>query len=512
MDLATSNQGKADTVSSNRPVGDYLLTGVFVMLVVNLVQRFVGLARGLGFCHFLTEEQLGQWALVNSFFMLGVPLAVMGLPGGFSKFVEHYRSRNQLGDYLFRILCATSIGLTGMVAWMVLAPGSFSWIVFHHSASTSLIVWCVIALVSLVLFSVIYELVASLRQVRVMSIMQFLQSSIFAAVGVPLIAIYGDWILLLPSYAIACLAASLLGGVVIYRGYRAELVPTGTIDSKSMWRRIVPYAGSLWLMNLLSNTFEMSDRYMLLHLSSSDAMVGQAAVGQYHCGRILPNLLVSVALMLSGVLLPYLSADWEAGKRDRIASRMKQMLQSTCIGFVAISVGALAIAPILFEYGFHGRYDAAQAILPLALVHVIWVSLFLIAETFMLCAERGKELTLVLGVGLAVNLVLNWYLIQAYGLQGAVAATSMSGFVTLMLLYWRLAHNGCPLDASTVCLCVAPVIVAAGAVPAAVLLVAIVLVAGRTDWLLSVDDRLQIDEVVLPRLEKLGIRLTTVWP
>ena len=81
-----------------------------------------------------------------------------------------------------------------------------------------------------------------------------------------------------------------------------------------MWTRILPFAAALWCSNLIGNLFDLSDRYMLLHLTAAGEASGQALVGQFYCGRILPNLLLSLGMMLGGVLLPYLSCDWE--RRD----------------------------------------------------------------------------------------------------------------------------------------------------------------------------------------------------
>ncbi|MCA9129529.1 MAG: oligosaccharide flippase family protein [Planctomycetales bacterium] len=512
MELTTEADNPNIDSARGKSTGDYLLTGVAVMLVVNFAQRIVGLVRGLGFCHFLSDEQLGNWSLANSFFVIGVPLALLGLPGGFGRFVEHYRRQNHLGDYLVNVLCVTSLGLLVISVWMLWAPNSFSWLVFHQAAAGSYVIWCLVTFISLVVFSVVYEIVAALREVRVMSLMQFLQSTVFALIGLPLIATYGDWLLLLPSYAIACSLASLLGIAVLWRGYGSELVPRGSLDRCAMWSRIIPFAASLWLMNFLSNLFEVSDRYMLLHLCSGGVEAGQAAVGQYHCGRILPNLFVSIALMLSGVLLPYMSADWESGRREQIAASMRQMIQSTCMAFMAISIGALSFAPLVFQYGLGGRYGAAESLLPLALAHVIWVSIFLIAETYLLCAERGRQLIQVLVAGLCVNVALNWWLIHAYGLIGAVAATSIAGLFTLLLLFGTLSRNGCSVDVATVVLCCTPIAVAFGAIPAALILCIVVVVAGRTNWLLSDADRQQIDRALLPRLKRWGVALPTIWP
>ena len=66
---------------------DSLVSGLSFMLVANVIQRVIGFVRNLVLCRFLADEQLGLWALSTSFFMLAAPLAVLGLPGTFGRFV-----------------------------------------------------------------------------------------------------------------------------------------------------------------------------------------------------------------------------------------------------------------------------------------------------------------------------------------------------------------------------------------------------------------------------------------
>ncbi len=405
-----------------RHAGDTFASGVLIMLSINAIQRIVGLLRGIGFCQFMSEDQLGQWALVNSFFVIAVPLALLGLPGSFSRFVEHYRHRGQLGDFLRSVLSVSALGVLACIGWMACFPASFSWLVFEQPPHLETLMWCGLSFGCLIGFSIVHEIVGSLRHIRVVAIMQFLQSVGFAMIGLPWLAMTGSWLVLLPSFAAACLIAVLPGLWVIISFHATELVPGGVMDHRRMWSRVLPFAASLWLINLLANLFEVSDRYMLLHLNAAGADVGLSLVGQYHCGRLLPNLLTSVAMMLSGVLLPYLAADWEAGKTEAIAARLRQMLYCASIGFMGLSVAALLVAPFLFRFGFAGRYAAAEFILPLALVQAIWAGLFLIAQSYLLCAERGRRLAVLLAIGVGCNLILNWFAIQSFGLMGAVGA------------------------------------------------------------------------------------------
>ncbi len=498
-----------------RKSGDTFATGVMVMLLLNLIQRLVGLLRGLGFCHFLSDVELGQWALVNSFLVIGVPIAVLGLPGSFGRFVETFRSRNQLGGYFRRVLVASACSLAVACAAILIFPQQFSWLLFRETTGYGLVVWCAVVLISLTVYSFVYELVTALREMRAASLMQFTQSVVFGLVGLSILNVWPRWSMLLPSFAIACLAATLPGLWLLLHSYRSEFHSPSRaehFDGRELWARILPYAVALWVMNLLSNLFEVSDRYMLLHLASAADQAGQALVGQYHCGRILPNLLTSIALMLGGVLLPYLSVDWEAGQPQRIAARLRQTMQSISIGFTLLAIAGMCVAPLLFHYGFHGRYQQAEEILPLSMTQAIWGSLFTVAQSYLLCIERGKSLAVLMVAGLVLNLFLNWWLIQQLGLFGAVLATSIANLVTLLLLLWQMSRTGCWLGWGTVALCLAPLCVAAGPVVATITVLIIVAIAGRTTWLLSHNDRQQIDAVLLPKLERLGFRLRTLWP
>ncbi len=498
-----------------RSTGDSFATGVLVMLLLNIVQRVAGLLRGLGFCHFLSDVELGQWALLNSFFVIGVPIAVLGLPGSFGRFVEYFRIREQLGHYFRSVLWVSLSGLALVCTLILLNPEQFSWFLFRRSSPPSLIAWCVITLISAAAFSFVNELVGALREVRAVSLMQFVQSFVFAIVGLSILSVKPSWTMLLPSFTIACLLGLVPGLVILLSDYRCEFRLAPGVSSNAagtLWSRILPYAVALWVMNLLSNLFEVSDRYMLLHLVEGGEQIGQALVGQYHCGRILPNLLTSVAIMLGGILVPFLSADWEAGRGDRIAARMRQVLQCLAIGFMALSTAAMCVSPLLFHYGFGGRYQPAEEILPISLLQATWASLFIVAQSYLLCIERGKRLAALLIVGLAANFGLNWLLIPQMGLFGAVVATSSANLFTLLLLLWQMSRSGCKLDNGTLALCLAPLSIAAGPVAAALVLAGIVVVVGRTQWLLSDADRQQIDALLLPKLRRLGMHLQSLWP
>jgi O-antigen/teichoic acid export membrane protein len=482
-----------------------------VMLVINLGQRVVGLVRNFGFCQFLSDSELGHWALANSFFMFSAPLVVLGLPGSFGKFVEYYRQRGCLRVYLTRT--ATLIAISSMVLAlaMFVSPDLFSWLVYRDDATTRVVAWTVTALLAQIGYNVVYEVTLSLRQVRAISWMQFTNGVSFAVLSIFWLSLGSDWAVLLASYAMACLLGMSVGIWSVWANCSQEFAQSGSMTHRELWPRILPFAAALWLTNLLTNTFDMSDRYMLLHFCQGGVEVGQSLVGQYYCGRIMPNLVTSLALMLSGLVLPYLSADWEAGDHANIRRRMMHVLSIASLTFTTLGVAALLVAPLLFEGYFAGRYADAQSILGLSFIQCIWQSTFLIASSYLVCAERAKLFCVNLAIGLLINVSLNWPLIYHFGLYGAVSATLIANFVVMLLTFRTMQGLGCNLGARTLILAIFPVVLLCGPIVSSLAIGVVFFLASRTDWILSNQDRTDIDNLVLPKLTAAGLPIRSLW-
>ncbi len=67
---------------------------------MTVAQRLIGFGRGVLFCRWLSPEQLGQWDVAFAFLNLAGPLVVLGLPGSFGRYVEHFRHRGQFRTFL----------------------------------------------------------------------------------------------------------------------------------------------------------------------------------------------------------------------------------------------------------------------------------------------------------------------------------------------------------------------------------------------------------------------------
>jgi O-antigen/teichoic acid export membrane protein len=231
------------------------------------------------------------------------------------------------------------------------------------------------------------------------------------------------------------------------------------------------------------------DRYMLVHWSGLDAEAALTQVGYYHSSRVVPLLLISLADLLAGIVMPYLSHDWERGERRLVSDRLNLILKLTSLGMLAASVLILLGAPLLFRVAFEGRYDVGLTVLPWTLTYCVWYALLIVAQNYIWCAEKTKIGSVPLGIGLVANILLNLVLLPIWGLFGAVLATTISTGLALGLLYGLNRREGMELRSGLLWLTAAPAALGGGAWFGAAVVVALVVAAPFSKTLFTTDER-----------------------
>jgi polysaccharide transporter, PST family len=151
--------------TGSRMVADSLAWGLIAMLISNILQRGVGLARGIGFCHFLSDQQLGMWSLAQTFFLIAAPLAVLGMPGSFARFVEYYQRRGELLRYIQGVVLVSSVGVAILALAMLVWPEVSTSLIFGASQSWSTLLVLVLSLACVILLNTLSELAIGLFRV-----------------------------------------------------------------------------------------------------------------------------------------------------------------------------------------------------------------------------------------------------------------------------------------------------------------------------------------------------------
>ncbi len=503
--VSTQSESRSSAANSIELVADSLAFGIVFTLILTIVQRAVGFFRGILFCRMMSDEQLGQWSIIFSSLMLLAPLAAMGMPGSFARFVEHYLQKGQLRTFLGRtasISATCTILLSGTMYWF---PDVYSNLIFRSPNFAPVVNSMAFALVMVAASNYLISLVESLRQVRLVAIMRFIQGIGFALVAIIFVSTWENQVTAATlGYGIACLICC-LPAVWFLWNKKTVLQDNGSyLSHQTMWARIGPFAIWLWASNLVWNLFELGDRYMLVHWSACSANEAHGLVGQYHSARVVPLLLVGVAVVLEGMITPYMTALWEKKREQESGKQLVFALKLLSVGFTAGSVAILLLSPILFEAILAGRYNDGLSVLPLTLLYCIWFSMCLFGQIQLWVAEKGKWVFAITTFGLGTNLILNAVLIPQFGLGGAVSATTIATLLCLILSITANHAAQNPTHPRVWILCATPLIVL---LPLAGSVVAVMVLASltwQTNLLFDLDERVQISALIRKFRNKLS--------
>lgn len=469
---------------------DSLAFGMAFMLGLNVVQRIVGLSRNIMVCRMLDPEELGRWNLAFSFLCLAAPLAVFGLPGVFGRYVEYYRHRGALRSFLWRISVATIAVVSVALTAISLAPAAIAQAVFNDAQQVGLIRLSVTVLVLVIAFNFLIELMTALRRVRLVSIMQFCHSLVFAAVAVGLLyATSWGTSAVISAYAAGCLIAIALVVPALWSTWSGLSGETAASPAASMWRKLAPYALWIWATNILANLYNVADRYMLVHFASYDAHDAAGLVGQYHSALVVPQLMFAAAAMFSGVLLPYMANEWELGNRTAVYRQLTLALKLVALSFTVGGAVLLAAAPVLFDLLLGGKYEQGMGVLPITIVQCIWAGLLTVATNYLWCRERPGLASGALLAGLLLNLLFNVILVPLFGLSGAIVATAIANASALALTYTLNARLDMPISLALLLTSALPLLLLAGPVVAFAVITATLILAWKTDWLLTAAEK-----------------------
>lgn len=427
-----------------------LATGVVIMLVMTVAQRLIGFSRGVLFCRWLPTEQLGEWDMSVAFLNLAAPLAVLGLPGSFGRYVEYFRARGQFHTFLRRTTIATALTALAATALIVVNRTWFSRLIFGTDRQSDVVVWLAVSLAAIILHDFLTALFTAVRMYRVATILQFLQSLGFAVFSLALLAIWSSRATsAVIGFTLATVLATLASVGWLSRLTAADVGAAAPLAQRSFWGKLMPFAIWMWLTNLVANLFDLIDRYMIMHHSGMTASEALRQVGNYHTSRIVPLLFVAVAALLAALITPHLTHDWELGRRRNVVRRLNLILKLLALVLMATSIVVLFCAPWLFGVAFQNKYQSGLAVLPCTLTYGAWFGVYAVAVTYLWCAERPGLASLPLVLGLFLNVALNALLLPRFGLPGAVWSTTVANLAALAMALQFCRAMGMRIDRGT---------------------------------------------------------------
>lgn len=219
---------------------------------------------------------------------------------------------------------------------------------------------------------------------------------------------------------IAALVAGNLVQLAITFVAARKLVPVGISLDFSLWPRIIRESWPIGV-SIAFNLIYLKGDVIILSLTHP-----QADVGLYGAAYKVLDVITVVPMIVMGLVLPLLAANWAAGDRALFGNRMQKTFDALSLMAIPLALGTLPVARDLMafvagaEFAASGRY---LAVLMLAGAAVFWSALFGHA---VVALGLQRKMIAAYAADAAISLALYAWAVPKYGGDGAAWVTVFS--------------------------------------------------------------------------------------
>lgn len=411
-------------------------SGTFALKVVSTVLAFT---TSLVLARLLGVKEYGAYAYAISWVLLLSVPAVMGLDVLLTREVVRYKTQADWGS-LHGILCWSDRVVFFVSIGLALLAGFVVWgFAGRLEQQISTTIWVALIILPFLAF-------IRLRQGGIQGLGRVVEAQLPQLLILPALFLV---LSLLLNFIYGNLSASKTVGIYAFAAGVACLVGTVLLKKylpSSIKRSTPNYHSRMWFCNTLpllivGMTGILNEQISVVMVGS---MVGSEAAGIYDVARRGAALVSFVLMAVNMPLAPVIASLYARGEMERLQRVVTKSARISLIGSLPLSLGL-----IIFGRWFlllFGR-EFSEGSLPLAILSLGQLVNAGMGSVALLLNMTGYERDTAKGIGVAavVNVVLNAALIQAWGVEGAAVASTISMAIWNILLaiwvYKRLGIN-----------------------------------------------------------------------
>lgn len=233
-------------------------------------------------------------------------------------------------------------------------------------------------------------------------------------------------------FAVSNSLTDVIVAVMLYIFYKRENGQPLKVDSRKGFE-ILHESYHFILSGLMVAIYGQMDRIMI------GSMLTDYDVGLYTTATAICGMWIFVPMAIINSFRPKIMELKKEGQEELYEKRLEQLYSGIIWLCIVVSAMVSFLAYFAVNLLFGKDYIGAVNALRIA----IWYETFSMIGTargiWILCENKNKYVKYLLGIGAAVNLVLNWMLIPVYGINGAAFATLVTEFVAAIVapLFFR---------------------------------------------------------------------------
>lgn len=434
-----------------------ILSSISIVFVFYVLQRFVGMARGIVFARVLGPEGYGVYTLAFFAISIIVPLAIVGIPSCYNRYIPQYEKNGMLIDFLKKTYAITiAIGLCTVLFFIYLSD-YLSRFIYGTSEQKVVMILCGLTVLPLVLYRNLFSTFSGLRNFKMRSLLEFAQACFFTIFGILLVILYARTAQS-AIFANLCsyIFVSIFFGLLLWNYLSNDKKQFLKIHESGFYRKILKF--SIWfvLTPLVITIFRYTDRWML------NKFLDLNSVGVYSVAGNITEIIFAVGIIAGNVLAPNLANDWEYGKKTQVIDKINSAIKMIIIFLLGCSILFVLLKRqiifVLYGYKYLDTIPVINILLLFYLINTVWW----IIGIYPTLIEKPYFIFVSAIGGLLINIYLNYKLIPIYGIIGAAAATAIAFSVIVIILFILNKWNKFYLEPKTIFVCLTPFILLLG--------------------------------------------------
>ncbi len=198
------------------------------------------------------------------------------------------------------------------------------------------------------------------------------------------------------------------------------------------WHKLVNYAWQIILFFLAYELLTSVDLFMVKGILRSDF-----ETGIYNAALVVGRIPYYLFYALTVVLFPTISKTTAQKDTLQTTNIINQSLRLMIILLVPSIILMSVFSQPLINLFYSSRYTLASTTMAILVWGIGFLTIYYVFCFIMSGAEKVKRPMIISLIGLAINIVLNYFLIHQYGIIGSAIATSITAIIiTLIMLYY----------------------------------------------------------------------------
>jgi O-antigen/teichoic acid export membrane protein len=389
------------------------------MMGDQILRQIMGLLVGVWMARYLGPQLFGEYSYAFAVIMIVSPFAALALDGiVIRRIVQDPASRDEiLGTSFFLMLGG------GTLAY-VLAMAA----IFLAKPEDRLVQWLVGIMAAGAIFQAFIAIEYWFESQMQWKFTVYAKTSAFLLLSIVKIGL----ILMkapVTAFAWAALADTVLGSMgllIVYwkKGHTIKVWRFSRTTAKSLLKDCWP----LFFSTLLTMIYLRIDQVMLGN------MAGSRELGNYSVAVRISEAWYFIPVVITSSVFPAF-VEVETASEELFNAHMQKLYSIMAILTYVVALPVTFFAKEIIQLLFTSTYASAGPLLAI----LIWTGLFTslgAARNVLVVAKNWTRVDLLsIGMGCALNIILNYVLIPKYGAMGAVFATLVS--------YWFAIHGTC---------------------------------------------------------------------